>query len=147
MEELINKMKGVLADTFAMYIKAHGYHWNVIGADFPQLHSFFEDVYGELWAAVDDIAEQIRQLDAFAQGTLSRMKELSSIEESDSIPTAPNMVTNLISSNEAILNNLKEAYKLAEENEIYGLSNFLQDRMMAHKKLGWKLKATAGRKQ
>jgi starvation-inducible DNA-binding protein len=146
MDELVEKMKVVLGNTFVMYMKTHGYHWNVIGSDFPQYHDFFGDIYGELWAAVDDIAEQIRQIDAFAPGTLSRMIELSNIDEDDKIPTAPKMVTNLLDANEKVLTCLKEAYKLANENEVDGLANFLQDRMMAHTKHGWMLKATAGKK-
>jgi len=62
MDELIDQMKVVLADTFAMYLKAHMFHWNVTGPNFPQLHEFFGDLYEELHGAVDPIAEQIRTL-------------------------------------------------------------------------------------
>jgi starvation-inducible DNA-binding protein len=144
--ELIDNMKTVLADTFTMYIKAHGYHWNVIGSDFPQLHEFFQELYEELHGATDDIAEQIRQIDAFAPGTLQRMKELSGVAEDDKIPVAANMITNLITANEVLLTALMVAYKQADTDEEFGLANFLQDRMMAHKKHGWMLKATAGKK-
>ena len=144
--ELIDNMKTVLADTFTMYMKSHGYHWNVIGSDFPQLHEFFQDLYEELHGATDDIAEQIRQIDAFAPGTLQRMKELSGVAEDDKIPVAANMITNLITANEVLLTALMVAYKQADTDEEYGLANFLQDRMMAHKKHGWMLKATAGKK-
>ena len=44
MDELVAKMKVVLADSFTLYMKAHGYHWNVIGPDFPQLHDFLGDL-------------------------------------------------------------------------------------------------------
>lgn len=144
--ELIDNMKTVLADTFTMYMKSHGYHWNVIGSDFPQLHEFFQDLYEELHGATDDIAEQIRQIDAFAPGTLQRMKELSGVAEDDKIPVAANMITNLITANEVLLTALMVAYKQADTDEEFGLANFLQDRMMAHKKHGWMLKATAGKK-
>ena len=144
--ELIDNMKTLLADTFTMYIKAHGYHWNVIGSDFPQLHEFFQDLYEELHGATDDIAEQIRQIDAFAPGTLQRMKELSGVAEDDKIPVAANMITNLITANEVLLTALMVAYKQADTDEEFGLANFLQDRMMAHKKHGWMLKAISGKK-
>lgn len=146
MEELVEKLKSVLADSFAFYLKAHGYHWNVIGSDFPQLHDFFGDLYGEVHGAVDDIAEHIRQLDAFAPGTLARMKELSTISEDEAIPKAEKMVTNLLDANESLLTSLTECYTMAEEMKEFGLSNFLQDRITAHKKHSWMLKATAGKK-
>ena len=101
MEELIEKMKVVLGSTFAAGLKAHGYHWNVIGSDFPQLHDFFAEIYEEYEGSVDDIAEQIRQLDAFSPGTVARMKELSIIVEDEKIPTPEKMITNLLSCNEA----------------------------------------------
>lgn len=141
--ELIDKTKQVLADTFVMYMKAHGYHWNVIGSDFPQLHSFFGDIYGELWAATDGIAEEIRTMDAFAQGTLGRMVELSSLSEDEKIPQPAKMITNLIDANEQVMKVVTECYEMAEKEKEFALSNFLQDRLTAHAKHRWMLKATA----
>jgi starvation-inducible DNA-binding protein len=146
MEELVEKLKVVLANTFTMYMKTHGYHWNVIGSDFPQYHDFFGDLYAEVHGAVDDIAEQLRQINSFAPGSLQRMKELSELEEDDLVPNAAKMVVNLIAANDKVLLSLIECYEMAEEAKEYGLSNFLQDRITAHKKHGWMLKATAGQK-
>lgn len=146
MEELVEKLKVVLANSFTMYMKAHGYHWNVIGSNFPQYHEFFGGIYEEVHGAVDDIAEQLRQINSFAPGSLQRMKELTEVPETDVVPTADKMVTNLISANDIVITSLVECYKLAESAGEYGLANFLQDRLMAHKKHGWMLKATAGQK-
>jgi starvation-inducible DNA-binding protein len=145
-KELVEKIKAALADTFAMYMKSHGYHWNVIGSDFPQYHEFFNDLYTELHDASDALAEHIRQLDAFAPGTLSRMKELSSVSEDDLIPKTEKMITNLIAANDVVMKTLTEAYEMAEEQKQFALSNFLQDRLTAHSKHRWTLKATAGQK-
>ena len=146
MDELVEKMKVLLADTFALYLKAHGYHWNVIGSDFPQLHDFFGDFYEEVHGALDDIAEQVRQLDSFAPGNLTRISELMTLSDDTAIPAAPKMVTNLLDANETYLTSLEECYTMAEEMKEFGLSNFLQDRITAHKKHSWMLKATAGKK-
>ena len=146
MDELVEKMKVLLADTFTLYLKAHGYHWNIIGSDFPQLHDFFGDFYEEVYGSVDDIAEQIRQLDSFAPATLARLNELQTISEDTAIPKAEKMVTNLLDANENYLTSLVECYTMAEEMKELGLSNFLQDRITAHKKHSWMLKATAGKK-
>ena len=77
MDELIEQMKVTLASTFSFYLKAHNFHWNVEGANFPQFHSFFEGIYTDAWGAVDVIAEHLRTLDAYAPGSLSRFGELS----------------------------------------------------------------------
>ena len=146
MEELIEKMKVLLASTFAAGLKAQGYHWNVIGSDFPQLHEFFETIYSDYQGAVDPLAEHIRQLDAFAPQTLSRMTELSIISEDEKIPTAEKMLGNLLTCNETLSNLVKETYEMAEAQKVYGLSNYLQDRITAQDKLNWMIKATMGKK-
>ena len=48
----------------------------------------------------------------------------------------------LLSDNDIVINTLIEAYKLAENENEYGLANFLQDRIDIHKKHGWMLRAT-----
>ena len=146
MEELVEKMKVVLASTFAAGLKAQAYHWNVIGSDFPQLHSFFETIYSDYQGEVDPLAEHIRQLDAFAPQTLTRMAELSIIMEDEKVPTAEKMIGNLLTCNENLMNAVTEAYEMAEAQKMYGLSNYLQDRITAHSKLNWMIKATMGKK-
>ena len=146
MEELVEKMKVVLASTFAAKLKAQSYHWNVIGSDFPQLHEFFATIYEDYEGAIDTLAEHIRQLDAFAPQTLTRMTELSVITEDEKIPAAEKMVSNLQSCNENLMNVVIEAYEMAETQKVYGLSNYLQGRIEAHSKLNWMIKATMGKK-
>lgn len=146
MEELVEKLKVVLASTFAAGLKAQSYHWNVIGSDFPQLHDFFATIYEDYQGAVDPLAEHIRQLNAFAPQTLTRMKELSVIVEDEKIPTAEKMVSNLQTCNESLMNVVVEAYEMAESQKMYGLSNYLQDRITAHSKLNWMISATMGKK-
>lgn len=146
MEELHNSLKIVLADTFTMYFRTHSYHWNVIGPNFSEYHAFFGSLYEELFGAVDLIAEQIRAVNSFAPSSLGRLKELTRIEEADTIPTAERMFQVLINDNNIVLDSLKQAFDLAEKNEELGLANFLQDRMDIHKKHGWMLRATAGMK-
>ncbi len=146
MEELHNALKIVLADTFTMYLKTHSFHWNVIGPNFSEYHAFFGNLYEELHGAVDTIAEQIRAVNSFAPSSLDRIKELTRIEESDTIPTAERMFQILINDNNIILDALKQAYDLADKESELGLANFLQDRMDIHKKHGWMLRATAGMK-
>lgn len=145
--ELTNKAKECLANTFAFYMKAHGYHWNVIGSDFPQLHDFFGDLYEELHGSIDDLAEQVRALDSFAPGTLARMIELAKdVTEDEKIPLPAKMVTNLMSANEGVMKCLTETYEMAEEEKEFAFSNFIQDRMTAHAKHAWMLKALSGQK-
>lgn len=137
----VDLLKKALADTFVFYLKAHNYHWNIEGPNFPQYHSFLESLYTEVYGAIDILAELVRTLDSYAPGTLTRLKELSNIEESDVIPDARTMMLNLLSDNNRVKLSLMQAYHSADSTGEVGVANFLQDRIQAHEKHGWMLKA------
>lgn len=141
METLIEMMRKVLADTFAMYLKAHNYHWNVEGSNFPQYHDFFGNLYQELHGAVDPIAEEIRALDAYVPGSLSRFLELTEIEDELSIPNGVEMARRLMVDNQKVIMTLDMAFKLADELDQQGLADFIAGRLDTHKKHGWMLRS------
>lgn len=141
METLVEMMKKVLADTFAMYLKSHNYHWNVEGPNFPQYHEFFGNLYEELHGAVDPIAEHIRALDSYSPGSLSRFMELTDIQDETSVPMGTDMARKLLSDNQIVLTSLNMAFNLAETFEQNGLANFLADRIDTHKKHAWMLRS------
>lgn len=143
MEQLIEKMKVYLASNFAFYLKLHFFHWNVEGPNFPQYHDFFGDKYEEIWQVTDDIAEHIRAIQGYAPGSLARFKEMSRIADQTDVIPAQNMFMIALADNSEMLTVITEAYRAAEAAGEIGLSNFLQDRLDAHKKLGWMLRATA----
>lgn len=139
---LTELLKKALADVFAFYLKTQYYHWNVEGEDFYQYHELFGDIYEEVQGSVDMLAEQIRTLNEYAPGSLTRFKELSTINEDTIIPDNKTMARYLLVENEKVLAILTAAYQAAEEQEELGVSNFLQDRIQAHKKHAWFLRAT-----
>lgn len=141
MDTLTEMMKKVLSDTFAMYLKAHNYHWNVEGINFPQYHEFFGNLYEELHGAVDPIAEQIRALDSYAPGSFTRFMELTDIEEELTIPTSVEMVGKLIVDNQKVLETLNIAFKLADEFDKQGLADFIAGRIDTHNKHAWMLRS------
>lgn len=143
MDELVQQMKVVLASSFAFYLKAQNFHWNVEGPNFPQYHALFGDLYAEVWGAVDTIAEHIRTLDSFVPGSLSRYQQLSVVDDQLNIPSALSMLNELKSDNIRLIAELNKAYQLAEKAAKPGLANFLQDRMDIHEKHGWMLRATS----
>jgi starvation-inducible DNA-binding protein len=142
MNELIQQMKVVLASSFALYLKTHNFHWNVEGPNFPQYHDFLNNLYNEIWLAVDAIAEHIRTLDAYAPGSLSRYSQLSVIDDQLNIPSAKAMLAELELDNQKIINELNKALELAESANKHGLANFIQDRIDIHEKHKWMLRAS-----
>ena len=143
MDQLIEQMKVTLASTFTFYLKAHAFHWNVEGSNFPQYHEFFGDIWEETFGAVDGLAEHLRTLKSYAPGSLSRYAELSIVKDELNIPSALSMVMKLLDDNQLIIDQLTKTQALAENNKKLGLANYLQDRIDAHEKHGWMLRSTS----
>jgi starvation-inducible DNA-binding protein len=142
--KLIQLMQGVLADSFVMYTKAHGYHWNVEGKSFPMLHDFFGDIYAEVYGSIDDTAEQIRQIQGRAIHSLLELDKARTVSDTPiNVGTDANgMLNDLFSANQLVLASLMRAYDEAGTQQEFGLQNYIQDRMMAHKKHAWMLRST-----
>jgi starvation-inducible DNA-binding protein len=141
METLIEQMKTILGTTFGLYFKAHSYHWNVEGPDFAQYHKFLGKFYESVYGNVDPIAEHIRSLDSYAPVSLSRMLELSDIEETDTVPSALTMLSNLKNDNERYMMHLRAGIVAAEAANEPAVGNFLQDILDQHQKHGWMLRS------
>jgi starvation-inducible DNA-binding protein len=141
MDELIEQMKVTLASTFAFYLKAHYFHWNVEGANFPQYHSFLDNLYNEVWEAVDGVAEHLRTLDSYAPGSFARYNDLSIVKDELNIPPAMSMMVKLTADNVSLIDQLTKTQALAEKNKKMCLANYLQDRIDAHEKHGWMLRS------
>lgn len=142
MNDLIEQLKVAFASTYAFYLKAQNYHWNVEGPLFPMYHEFFGDLYEEVGESIDPFAEQIRAQGAYAPGTFSRLIELSNIQEDTTVLPASDMVKSLYAVNFAVYDAIKAARDLADTYGKSGLVNFLEGRLDAHKKHEWMLKAS-----
>lgn len=142
MEQLLDALNRVLANTHAMFVKAQGFHWNVVGNDFYEYHEFFGNLYGELYGAVDTIAEHIRACSGYAPASYSAFSNLTSIPDQNGVPQALQMIQELYQDNLTVQESIKVAYQAAESAGEIGLSNFLQDRYDVHAKHGWMLRST-----
>ena len=141
MEQLIEQLKVILGTNFGLYLKAHNYHWNVEGNNFPQYHGFLDGFYNEVFAQNDPIAEHIRQLNAYAPGSFSRFLELSAVEEATTVPDALTMMTTLKMDNDRYIMQLRAGIVLADEANEPAVGNFLQDLLGAHQKKAWMLRS------
>ena len=142
METLIQQLRVILGTNFSLYFKAHSFHWNVEGSDFFEYHKLFEEIYNEVYGSLDAFAENIRKLDAYMPTSYHTLSMLTKIEDEDRVPSKDEMVRELLVDSEKILLILKKNYDLAEAASEHGLSNFLAERMDAHKKHAWFLRAS-----
>lgn len=141
MEKLVAQLKVVQASTFALYLKAHNYHWNVEGPDFAQYHEFLEKLYNELWLAVDRMAEEIRTTQSYAPGSFTRFSELSVVKDEVNIPPAIGMLSKLRDDNQLVIAELEKAHDMSVAAKCHGITNFLEERIDIHFKHDWMLRA------
>jgi len=142
MDELIKAMKIAFSTEFSFYLKAHYFHWNVEGPDFQEYHKLFETIYDEVYESIDPFAENIRKLGSYTPGSYTRLSMLTQIEDETQVPPVMGMVEELLSDSDKSVKVFKMVYDLAEREGEHGLSNFLAERMDAHRKHSWMLRAS-----
>ena len=133
----------LLASTYTLYLKTHGYHWNVEGPHFQQLHIQFMEQYTEMWTAVDDLAERIRALGHYAPSSYAEMAKLSCVEEESGTPSWKEMVQNLAQGHEQVAKTAREVLRIAEEIGDDATADVVAPRVTLHEKTAWMLRATA----
>lgn len=136
---LADNLKTLLASNFAYYLKAHGFHWNVEGPDFGELHAFFQAIYEDAYSALDPTAEYIRYLGEYSPASLERFSELTQISGQTKIPRARLMLEELHANNDQMIDILNACFSSANEENEQGIANFIAERLSAHGKYRWQL--------
>lgn len=143
MDQLQQLSKIAFASTYSFALKSQNFHWNVEGSDFFEYHALFEKIYEEVYGVVDDFAENIRKLKTYTPASLSRFNMLTQVKDETEIIPLEAMVQELLQDNERMIIILKKTYDAAEAEGKHGFSNFLAERMDAHEKHGWMLRASS----
>ncbi len=141
-QECAEALAKVLADTFILYLKTHNFHWNVEGPQFRALHEMFEEQYRDLWDSIDEIAERIRALGHPAPGTMDKFKVLAEVSESALIPSAAEMLQQLVNDNEITTRTIRAALSTAQSAGDEATAGLLSDRLTYHEKQLWMMKST-----
>jgi len=142
-QRLADGVAALVADTYALLVKTHGYHWNVVGPLFYSLHKLTEEQYTDLFNAADELAERVRALGFPAPGSFAQMAQMSVVAEAEGVPSAADMVSDLIRDNEAVVRRMREIAVIADELEDTVTNDLLTERMGIHEKAIWMLKAIA----
>lgn len=143
-KEVAEQLTKVLADSFAVYLKTHGYHWNVRGPEFFALHNLLEQQYREQWEALDEIAERIRGLGELAPQGYGAFANLTSIKDGDPEKDAKAMLEELMRDHETVVATARQALKVADDDGDDVTADLMTQRLAAHEKAAWMLRATLG---
>lgn len=144
-QEIAGALSKLLADTYTLYLKTQGFHWNVMGARFYELHKLFEEQYTELAAANDEIAERIRALGATAPASYGAFKRLATIAEETGAPAAEDMLRQLLADNRSAVRSAQAVVDAAGTQDDVGSADLATQRIRSHEKAAWMLESLLAR--
>lgn len=111
-------LNGVLADGFALYLKYKNFHWHLSGRRFRDLHLLFDEHATQILGDTDIIAERVRRIGGTTLRSISQITQFQTLADNNENFVAPqDMVTELMSDNQACVKAMRSARKVAEEAE------------------------------
>ncbi len=139
--ELANDLNNLLADYQVLYTNVRGYHWNIKGREFFQLHAKFEEIYNDLVEKVDEIAERILTLGATPVHGFSRYLEISSISETLNVTGGTEAVNNILEAYGILLTKQRQILEASGELGDEGTASLMSDYISQQEKETWMLNA------
>ena len=141
-KQMNEKLNVYLSNVQLSYMNVRGFHWNIVGKQFFQLHQKFEEVYNGLNEMADEIAERILMLGGTPVHAFSKYIQMATIKEKENVSTADATVKELISDTMVLLNNERELVELAADNGDEGTVGLISGYIEQHEKMLWMLNAT-----
>lgn len=142
MSKTAEKLNLYLANLNVLYRKLQNYHWNVVGKGFFAIHSKLEEYYNGINAQIDDVAERILSIGATPLGTLKDYLEITTVKEAENKEISGICALASVRSEfEAMLSQVKEIKKTADEEKDYGTSAMMDEYISEYEKNIWMLTA------
>jgi starvation-inducible DNA-binding protein len=135
--KLSDKLNELLANYSIFYQNLRGYHWNIKGQKFFELHIKFEELYNSLVLKIDEVAERILTLGHSPDHRYSKYKEVSSIKESKELSDGLKAVEDILNSFQQIILIQRALLKLSENAEDEGTNALMSDYIREQEKLVW----------
>ena len=144
MEKLFKLLSDTQASLLVLFHKTWVYHWNVVGPDFKQYHDLFGEQYESMFEEIDRLTEHMRFLGMKPVSTLSRVTEVSRVEQASNSAQSidsKTMIEQLMNDNKTFIEMFNEVSEEAEKQKSKGTINLIDDLNEAHGKHVWMLRS------
>lgn len=145
-EHLAEKLNNLLANYSIFYQNVRGYHWNIKGDKFFELHLKFEELYNDLLLKIDEVAERILTLGYSPNHNYSSYKKESQIVESTEVSDGIKAVKDILESFKTIISLQRELLDLSADASDEGTNALMSDYIRAQEKLVWMYSAFLNKK-
>lgn len=143
-EELAKNLNDLLAAYQVFYMNVRGFHWNIKGEKFFELHVKFEELYNDLLLKVDEIAERVLTLGETPLHAYSDYLAQSSIKEAKDLTDADSTVRALVNGFQILITKQRHLLNLSDEAEDEGTNALMSDYIREQEKLVWMFSAFLG---
>ncbi|MGN5004924.1 Dps family protein [Aeromonas sp. 82P] len=140
-QTLAAELNKLLASYQILYMNVRGFHWNIRGNQFFELHLKFEEIYNDLLLKVDALAERILTLDGVPMHSFSEYLKVSAIPEQKGLHDGRACVESLLDSFRELLVAQRRILGQAAEAGDEGTASILSDYVQQQEKLVWMLRA------
>ena len=136
-KQLAEKLNELLANYSMFYQNTRGYHWNIKGEKFFELHLKFEELYNDLFLKIDEVAERILTLGHSPVHQFTEYKKLSAIVESTQVSDGIKAVHDILNSFKTIIELQRELLTRSAEAGDEGTNALMSDYIRIQEKLVW----------
>ncbi|RTQ98927.1 Dps family protein [Halomonas nitroreducens] len=142
--QLAERLNVLLANYQIFYMNVRGYHWNVKGHDFFQLHTKFEEFYTDLLMKVDEVAERVLTLGHKPVHAYSDYFRIASIQEDKDVHDGEACVRGVLQGYQSLIELQREILSLASDADDEGTAAQVGDYIREQEKTVWMLNAYLG---
>lgn len=142
--ELIDQLNDLLANYQIYYMNVRGFHWNIKGKKFFELHVKFEELYNDLLLKVDEVAERVLTLGGTPIHSFSDYLSKSQIKEVKNVSDAEGTVDSILNSFEILLKKQRHILTLSGDADDEGTNALMSDYIREQEKLVWMYSAFMG---
>ncbi len=136
------ELNNLLASYQVFYTNVRGYHWNIKGVNFFELHAKFEEIYSDLVVKVDEIAERILTLGQTPNNAFSQYLDTARIKEDIAVSDAKGCLAGTLAGFQILLKQQREVMEMAAEADDEGTASQMSDYIKEQEKLVWMLSAS-----
>src|SRR6266850_1549172 len=120
-------MNGILADTFALYVKTKNFHWHMSGPHFRDYHLLLDEQGDQLFAMTDPIAERIRKLGGLTLKSIGHISRLQRVSDNDAEYVTPlDMLAELREDNAQLADRMRETHNVCDEHRDVATASLLE---------------------
>jgi starvation-inducible DNA-binding protein len=136
--QITKALNGLLADTFALYVKTKNFHWHVSGPHFRSYHLLFDEQAAEIYATADPIAERVRKLGGTTLRSIADIGRHQTIRDNDQNFVAPgDMLRELMQDNKGVIARMRKAHDICDDHKDVATASLLENFIDAAEKRNW----------